>query len=67
MYYETGNYLNKLSLPGLQDGSCLVLIPVYIMDLVVIFEVLVKLFGTHEEEHALKSLRTVEERMQIPF
>lgn len=62
MWYEIGNYLNKLSLPGLQDGSGLVLVPVDVVDLVVVFEVLVELFGTHEKEHGLKGLGTVEDR-----
>lgn len=62
--YETGNYLNEFPLPGLQDGSGLVLVPVDVMDLIVVFKVLIELFGTHEEEHGLKSLRTIQENTE---
>lgn len=63
--YETGNYLNKLPLPRLQDGSGFVLIPVDVMDLIVVFKVLIELFRTHEEEHGLKSLRTVRGNTEV--
>lgn len=62
--YETGNYLNEFPLPGLQDGSGLFLVPVDVMDLIVIFKVLIELFGTHEEEHGLKSLRTIQKNTE---
>lgn len=45
IYYFKGTgtekYLNKLSLPGLQDGSGLILIPVDVMDLIVILKVFI--------------------------
>lgn len=62
--YKTGNYLNELPLPGLQDGCGLVLIPVDVMDLIIVFKVLIELFGAHEEEHGLKGLRTIRENTE---
>lgn len=52
------SYLNKLPLPGLENGCCLFLVPVDVMDLIVVFEVLIELLGTHQQEHGLESLRT---------
>lgn len=45
LYYLNGTgtekYLNKLSLPGLQNGRGLILIPVDVMDLIVILKVFI--------------------------
>lgn len=54
----TGNYLNKLPLPGLQYSRGLVLVPVDVVDLVVILKMLIELLGAHEEEHGLERFRT---------
>lgn len=52
------SHLHKLPLPGLEDGVGFFFIPVYVMDLVVVFKVLVQLLRTHQQEHSLESLRT---------
>lgn len=54
-------YLHKFPLPGLQDGSRLLLTPADVMDLVVIFEVLKELPRAHEEEHGLQGLSAGEQ------
>lgn len=61
-YWDRKKYLNKLSLPRLQDGSGFILIPVDVMDLVVILKVFIQLLGAHEEKHSLHSLCTAKRK-----
>lgn len=55
------SYLSVSPLPGLQYSCCLFFIPVDVGNLLVATKVLKHLLGSHQLEHSLQGLGTVEE------
>lgn len=55
----------KLPLPRLKDGFGFIFIPVYVVDLIVVLEVLIQLLRTHQQERSLERLRTAKHEFGV--